>query len=283
MNEQYIDTIHRYLNGTMDPSERDAFEAEMLHDSSLRKAVELERNLLAGIKKSGEQTVRNTIHTVHSNLKKEGFFAADAAEEPEPQLHITYTSNRFTMRKLISIAASIIVLAGAVWFFTIRNASVEIKDLYHEYYTPETDVQRAKDLIATMQSNGLAGVPTDTDTLKAALTLYEEGKYTESLEILNAFIENHPDNDAAQYYIGVIHMSQERYAKAIEMLLPVSRLDTSTFQNDALWNLGLCYLKTENGQQDAYNVFQELSEDSSFPRHRNAKALKEQLLPKKKE
>ncbi|MCB0534030.1 MAG: tetratricopeptide repeat protein [Lewinellaceae bacterium] len=282
MNEQYIDTIHRYLNKTMTQAERNTFEAELQRDPELREAVELERRLLAGLEKAGEQRLQQTIGTVHTKLKDEGFFAADAKEDSKPELTITYSSNRFTMRKLISIAASLLVLAGAVWFFAIRDASVEAKDLYNEYYKPDTDVQRARDVIATLESHGLAGVPTDTDSLKTALELYEASKYDEALALLKVIAEAHPENDIAQYYIGVIHMDQERYAKAIEVLLPVSRMDNSDFKNQALWNLGLCYLRTENNQQDAYNVFQSLADDPEYPDHRNAKALLEQLLPKKK-
>jgi len=281
MNEQYIDTIHRYLSGGMTRAERQTFELAMQQDPSLRNAVELERSLLAGLEKAAEQELQQTIGAVHEKLKKEGFFAAQAAEKPKPELTITYTSNRFTMRKLISIAASLIVLAGAVWFFAIRDASVEVKDLYNEYYKPDSEVQRAREVIATLQSQGLAGVPTDTDTLRTALELYEAGNYADALALLKTFAETHPENDTAQYFIGVIHMDQERYAKAIEVLLPVSRMENSDYKNRALWNLGLCYLKTENSQQDAYNVFQALADDPDFPEHRNAKALKDQLLPKK--
>ncbi|MBK8969000.1 MAG: tetratricopeptide repeat protein [Saprospiraceae bacterium] len=282
MNEQYIDTIHRYLNKTMTHAERNTFEAELLRDPELREAVELERRLLAGLEKAGERQLQQTVGTVHAKLKSEGFFADETNEKSQPELTIAYSSNRFTMRKLISIAASILVLAGAVWFFAIRDTGANVQDLYHAYYKPDSDVQRAREIIATLESNGLAGIPTDTDSLKTALERYEAGKYDEALAMLKAFADAHPENDIARYYIGVIHMDQERYAKAIEVLLPVSRMDDSEFKNRALWNLGLCYLRTENNQQDAYNVFQSLADDPEFPDHRNAKALLEQLLPKKK-
>ena len=75
-------------------------------------------------------------------------------------------------------------------------------------------------------------------------------------------------------------MSQERYVKAIELFLPISRSDGSDLKNDALWNLGLCYLMTVNGEQDAREVFEELADDSAYPQHREAQAVLDQLITK---
>ena len=58
MNEQYLDTIHRYLNGTMDVNERESFETEMRQNPSLQKDVEMERLLLGGLEHAGETELR---------------------------------------------------------------------------------------------------------------------------------------------------------------------------------------------------------------------------------
>ena len=80
------------------------------------------------------------------------------------------------------------------------------------------------------------------------------------------------------YFLGATFMSQGYYAKAIEVFFPLSRGE-SPLKNDALWNLGLCYLKTENGMDDARVSFEKLSADNAYHNHRGAKAVLEQLLP----
>lgn len=280
MNEQYIDAIHRYLSGALSPAERAAFELDMQNNPELREDVDIERLLLAGIEQAGQQDDdRKTIQSVHEKLRREGFFqsvAADSTSSPT----IAHSKTVNIMNRILAIAATLIVLAAGVWFFLHEDNQMDTNAIYTQHYQPQEDVKRAQSIIEALTSYGLAGVQTDTDTLKAALQQYEAGKYDEALVLLKGFAETHPENDVAQYYIGAIHMSQGRYAKAIEVLLPISRSDESALKNDALWNLGLCYLKTENGVKDAENAFTQLSQDNSYPNHRGAKAVLEQLLPK---
>ncbi|MBK9337452.1 MAG: tetratricopeptide repeat protein [Lewinellaceae bacterium] len=278
MNEQHIDTIHRYLTGMMDAAEQQAFEAEIQQNPALRREVELERMLLAGIEYAGRNDARKTIESVQTKLRQEGFFDS-AQTKPMPTLTIVHSSKVTIMKRILAIAATFIVLAGGVWFFMNQETPLDTNALFTQYYQPKDDIQRAKSIIETLDSYGLAGVQTDTDTLKMALQLYEADKYNEALALLKGFAEIHPENDVAQYYIGVIHISQGRYAKAIEVLLPISRSEESALKNDALWNLGLCYMKTENGVEDARNAFTKLSGDNNYPNHRGAKAVLEQLLP----
>jgi len=276
MNEQYIDAIHRYLSGSMDAAESEAFEAEMHANPTLKNDVEFERTLLAGIELAGDRALRNTIGTVHRNLKSEGFFQSNVSESPITIFHVSKSS---IMKRILAIAAGLVAIAAGVFFFMQQDKPADPNTVFTQFYKPQEDVQRAQKIIASLESYGLAGVQTDTDTLKQALQLYEAGKYQESIALLKVFSQLHPDNDTAVYYLGVIHMSQEHYAKAIELLLPLSRSDASSLKNDALWNLGLCLLKTENGKEDARDAFLKLSKDNSYPNQRGAVAVLEQLFP----
>lgn len=275
MNEQYIDTIHRYLTGLMEAAERATFEEELKTNATLRSDVELEQVLLAGIDKAGEAQLRTTIGTVHQQLKADGFFESAVQDAP---LRTSYLSSSSRMKQFMAIAASLVVVAAAVWFFT-QNGSTRADALFSNYYEPSEDLQRAQTIATQLKSTGFSGVNTQPDSLRMALQAYEAGQYDEALKLLTALGADHPQNDTVQYFIGAIHISQERYARAVEVLLPLSRSDTSALRNDALWNLGLCYLKMENGERDAREAFTQLSQDNTYPKHRGAKAVLDQLLP----
>lgn len=281
MNEEYIDKIHRYLAGTMSTAEREAFETEINENPELQNDVELERLLLEGMERAGEAELRQTIGAVHHKLTAEGFFQAGAAA-PVSTLSVSHLSKTSFMRRIMAIAATLVVLAGAVWFFTRQeSAAVDPNALFSQHFKLEQEVQRAKTAISRLESVGMAGVQTAEDTLRQALQHFEAGRYNEAQNLLKSHLETHPDDQTAQYYLGIIHMSQERYAKAIELLTPLSVAEGSELKNDALWNLGLCYLKAENGQDDAREAFTKLANDNEYPNHRGAKALVEQLIPKK--
>lgn len=275
MNEQYIDTIHRYLTGTMTAAERAAFEAELQSDATLRNDVELEQWLLAGIDKAGTQGLRTSIGTVHQQLKADGFFESAAQDAP---LRVSYLSNFTKMKQFIAIAASLVIVAGAVWFFT-QNSGPDTDALFARYYQAEEDRQRAQTIAKQIYTYGASPALNQADSLGLALKAYENGQYDDALALLTALAAANPQNDTVQYFTGVVHMSQERYAKAIGVLLPLSRSDTSALRNDALWNLGLCYLKMENGTRDAREAFTQLAQDNAYPKHRGAKAVLDQLLP----
>lgn len=275
MNEQYIDTIHRYLTGTLEAAEHAAFEEELKTNATLRSDVELEHVLLAGIDKAGEAQLRTNIGAVHQQLKADGFFESAGQEAP---LRVSYLSGSTRIKQFIAIAASLVVVAGAVWFF-IQNGSTRNDAIFANHYQPAEDLQRAQTIVTRLKSTGFGGVNTQPDSLRLALQAYEAGQYDEALALLTALGAAYPQNDTVQYFTGVVHISHERYAKAIEVLLPLSRSDTSALRNDALWNLGLCYLKMENGERDARGVFTQLSQDNAYPKQRGAKAVLDQLLP----
>lgn len=281
MNEEYIDKIHRYLAGAMNAAEREAFETEIKENPELQNDVELERLLLEGIEHASEAELRQTIGAVHHKLTAEGFFQAGAAA-PVSTLSVSHLSKTLLMKRIMAIAATFVVLAGAVWFFTRQEAAaVDPNALFSQNFKLEKEVLRAKTAISRLESVGMAGVQTAEDTLRTALQHFEAGRYDDAQKLLKSHLESHPGDETAQYYLGIVHMSQGRYAKAIELLTPLSGTEGSELKNDALWNLGLCYLKAENGQDDAREAFTKLANDNEYPNHRGAKALLEQLIPKK--
>ena len=181
------------------------------------------------------------------------------------------------MKRIIAIAASFAILAAAVWFFTRPANTPDPGALFSKYYQPKEEIQRAQEIIPKLES-GLAGIPTDGDTLRDALQFYADGNLEEAEKLLKIYLESSPEDSMALYFLGATFMSQGYYAKAIEVFFPLSRGE-SPLKNDALWNLGLCYLKTENGMDDARVSFEKLSADNAYPNHRGAKAVLEQLLP----
>lgn len=277
MNEQYIDNIHRFLSNSMDASERETFEKEALQNQELQKDIEMERLLIEGVGYAGEKALREKIHDVHQKLKREGFFNNHTVQK-DHDLTVSHSSKTPIMKRIIAIAATLVALVAAVWFFTRPAATVNPDQVFAQFYKPDEEVKRAQKVIVSLETKGLAGVQTDGDTLRLALQYYEDGRYEEAKNLLKLYLTTNDDDDMAQYYLGVVFMCQGFYAKAIEMLQPLATSDTSALKNDALWNLGLCYLKTENNLPDARDAFAKLANDNNYAGHREAKAVLEQLL-----
>lgn len=280
MNYEYFDTIHRYLAGSMEAGERVAFEAELKTNAQLREDVDLERLVLEGLEMAGEDAkVRESIAQTHQQLRAEGFFEQEAETTPHP-LTITHSSNKssFDMKRILSLAAALVVLLAGVWFFTSRNPAVDKEEIFAKYYNPDHAKEQAQKDAAALESHGLAGASTPQDSLAMAIQLYADGKLEDCVKMLNAYRTSFPNDETAQYYLGLAHLGLSRYAKAIELLFPLSRSSTFALKNDAMWYLGLCYLKAEAGVDEARQVFQNIANDPANPDHQAAKAILEQIL-----
>lgn len=277
MNEQYIDTIHRYLNGNMEAAERATFEEELNNNDALRSDVELEELLLAGIETAGNVKIRATIGTVHQELKNTGFFESAAQTSP---LKIPYFAPGNRLKQFIAIAATFVVVAGAIWFFT-KNGAGPNEALFANFYHPADDIGRAGILASRLKSFGMTGVQTYTDSLAQALQNFEAGQYDETLALLVAIGTAHPQNDTIQYFTGAVQIRLNQYDQAIETLLPLSQSQASALRNDALWNLGLCYLKTKNGASEARAVFSRLARENNYPQQNEAQSILDQLPAEK--
>ncbi|MCU0347756.1 MAG: tetratricopeptide repeat protein [Saprospiraceae bacterium] len=174
------------------------------------------------------------------------------------------------MRKVMSIAAAAIVLLGLVyWGFFREKATVDTVAIFAANFKPETTL--IKDILG-----GAGLLPPDSlaqDSLKAALVLYDAGKYKEATVALDSFLVRHPANDTAQFYLGMGHLNEERYARAVEVLEPVSQNEASAFQLSAMWYLGLCYFKVDGGFPKAEEIFTSLANNPESKDRQSAQGI----------
>ena len=119
----------------------------------------------------------------------------------------------------------------------------------------------------------MAGVETAQDSLREGLRLYEEGKYDETCAALDTFLAQYPANDTARFYLAMAHLNAERYARAVEILTPLTQMESSAFQLDATWYLGLCYLKVDDGLPKAKALFVGLSGNTEYKDHQAARGI----------
>lgn len=267
-NNEYIDRIHLYLSNEMTAQERTVFEQEMGENAVLRRDVEIERELLAAIQSAGDNDLKNSIQTARERLVQRGFF------EPQKTISLSSTSRIVTMRRAISMAAAIAVLAAAAWWIFYRQPGAGAPDAdaaFAQYFQKESTQSKA--IIKNLESFGMAGADNAQDSLRDALVLYDEGKYDEACAALDSFLVIHPANDTAQFYLAMSHLNATRYARAIEALTPVADNTQSAFQQSAKWYTGLCYLKVENGVEQAKTMFASLAEDSNYADRQAAKGM----------
>jgi len=137
--------------------------------------------------------------------------------------------------KVQSIAASIaiFIMVGASFLFNMNNTTTN-EELFSQYYTTENSM-------ATVRSNSTADFSPVNDGLK----YFDQQNYQKAL---TAF-ELAPDNVVANLYAGFSYMELKQYDQAIVAFKNIIDQKDNLFIDQAEWNLGLCYVATDNTNQ----------------------------------
>ena len=135
--------------------------------------------------------------------------------------------------KVQSIAASIAIflLVGASFFFNMTNSTNE--NLFEQYYSTQNT-------ILTVRSN-----TTEFSPVSDGMKYFDQQDYGKAL---NAF-ELAPENVIAKLYSGFAYMELKKYDEAIVAFEEIIEQKDNLFIDQAEWNLGLCYVITNNTGQ----------------------------------
>ncbi|PLW97741.1 MAG: hypothetical protein C0591_05905 [Marinilabiliales bacterium] len=186
-------------------------------------------------------------HMISNNFPESDFFGAIQDEHKmalrETLLDLHYkesqNNNKYVISimswKVQSIAASIAIflLVGASFLFNM-NDSMTNEEIFGQYYTTENS-------ILTVRSNTAAEYSPVNDGLK----YFDQQNYEKALY---AF-ELAPENVVAKLYAGFSYMELQQYDQAIEKFKNIIDQKDNLFIDQAEWNLGLCYIITNNTDQ----------------------------------
>jgi tetratricopeptide (TPR) repeat protein len=215
---------------------------------------------------AGDTELKQTISEVHNRLRQQGFFEKTARQSPI----LTFIKSD-KMKRVLALAAMLVVVAGVVWWSFFRTTPVDTATAFNQYFKPETT--QVKGIIRGLESFGMIDSMTQADSLREALKLYDEGKYNDAVAALDTFLLHHPENDTASFYLAMSHLNETRYAKAVELLTPLADKEDFALQDDAKWYLALCFLKVDNGLDKAVSLFTDLSEDPDYKDRKAASGM----------
>lgn len=218
ISQELLETIERYLKGTMSSDEHTSFELQMEMDAKLRQQVDDTRIIFSGIRKA---VLKDKLNVVHKKIIQDRKIIPDNA----PKVFKPYF-------RTLTIAASVLILIGGFWFF---NQQPNNEKLFEQFFEPD---------------RGLATVMSTTDNydFDDAMVDYKNEKYDVAIQKWNVLLKSKPKNDTLNYFIGVAHLANKNEVKAIDYLKKTIEVENGAFALDAYYYLGLAQLKLNNAQ-----------------------------------
>ncbi|MCC6753405.1 MAG: hypothetical protein IT266_05415 [Saprospiraceae bacterium] len=253
--------ILRYLNGEMDSGEREAMETQILKDGALRSEVDGYQKIMEGLEQWADKELRSAVRSTDRTLEAEGFFQDRAAKADQPVLAVL---KKFKLHLAWAAALAILVIAA----FLLRHHARSGDPMYDRFYRP--DVAGAEALRDAWRSSALLPGELEQDTLVTALTLYTDGRYSESLKLIEALEPVGERGIAAGYFRALNLLALGRYAEAENLLKEQCANERSFVQENACWYYVLARLRREGKSEDLRLEVLRISNDVQSPRRKEA-------------
>lgn len=216
ISEELLETIERYLNGTLNTQELKDFNRLLDIDDDFKAQVEEVRTMLFGIE---TQSLKEQLNEFHKDVPKQ------IKTEPSPKQKVRYL--RYSR---IAAAAAIIIAVGSIWFFS----TPQNEKLYANYFKPDPG-------LPTTMGNTANFIFYD------AMVNYKYGDYDIAISKWETLAKQKPENDTLNYFLGVAHLAIRKEAEAIPFLeRTVQTKKDFALIDDAYYYLGLAYLKEGN-------------------------------------
>lgn len=235
LKEEDIDLIEKYLSDSASDEEIARFKLKLNNDPEFAARAELFKCIKENINSdSGAfETLLDKIHETY--------------EMPSATPN---TSASWGLKNYYYLAASIVLFLVA--FFVIRtyNATPSTATLYALNFTvpPEN--------ITTRDSENM------DNNLIAAIDAYRKQNFEIAIDNFTSFLKAFPDNDAANFYLGVSYLANNQGELSEKHFQSVIDSQDSIYRNAAQWYLGLAYLKS-NDIKNAKTIFERLTAGTS--------------------
>ena len=234
--EQELELIEKYLAGTLTEAETEEVKQRAASDPGFEEFLRESTELIGGIRYT---TRKETLELLNSFDHKMPEYTIEARVIP---LH-----RRPWVR---GIAAAIIILIVSLYYWLSQSATNS--ELYLAHFEVYPNI-----VAPTVRSTD-----TQRSAREAAYFQYEQGNYTEALELLGQLSVDQ-DDGAALLYMGISQLMLDDYKGAIESFSRYRDTNFDTLLPQVNWYMGLAYLKV-NRRKRAKAIWSEIPETSTY-------------------
>ncbi|GEM_PF-1172080 len=241
-----FELIERYLADVLTAEEKKAFRARLLNDPIFNQEFQELKEIRLQVRKQAKSEALSFLTEVEQSISED-----------------KTTKDQTVMKKVISIAASVVLIASLAYIGLLDRDLPSNSELYGQYFNSYNNL------------NGqVRGERSEELSLReSAMLAYDAGNYGAAVDMLATKVSEAP-NATDYFYLGVSQMEIEEYDEAVVSFNTVIN-NFNAFKDQSKWYLALATLKTND--EDAYlgalaNIIYNKSEYSV-----DAQSLLEQL------
>jgi len=244
---EIIEQFEQYLDGELDATAQKKLEVAMKDDSNLAKALEEHKLLLAGIRYSARNNLKEKLVAFDEQLPPP--MIPESASEGTGKLNWYY----------IAAAVLLLVVSGIAFYNYNFSAYDRIAD---NYYKPHEHV-----------TSGTRG-GNNSEPTQAIAELYDQEKYLEVINIASQMSESERSEEVLILQASAL-MAMKNYDQAISVFEHISKV-SSIYKTESMWYLSLSYLY-KNKVDAAVPLLNELAMQKSSSYSSKAEKLLEDL------
>ena len=241
-----FETFDAYLSKRLTGRGLSNFEQMLESDTALQEALEAYKLVGQALTDDDSIAFRQKLIAIEGGFEHE--------KENSDRIKIKSVPLQKNNKTYWYVAATITVLmvvSSLMWKPKAENTTL-FKANYLPY--PTADITR--------------GVKTHGKVLDKAMAVYKVEEYAKAIPLLEAQIQESPNDALLKLYLGNSYLNTNQENKALLLFKSIPK--ASNHYEDAQWFLGLIYLKIEKAEE-AKKQFQGLS---LYPNLYKAKALK---------
>jgi hypothetical protein len=214
-----IELIETYFEGKLSSAEKTAFETRLAIDSDFNEEVELYKNIVAGIKETGEANLKAKLKLVDNELDTEPVIVKMGAPN---SLKIKY----------IGIAASVILVICISVYWNLSNKS-NLPELAIAFYEKEKGLPNEMSVSESQLSD--------------VMSSYKNDDFVTTKNKLNELLKYNSSNDTLRYFFGITNYELKDYRTAIASFNMISM--ESKYYDKAQYRLVLIELLVDDKQR----------------------------------
>lgn len=235
--------LENHFLGKLNTEEQKYFDSLIENDVEFKKEYDFHLNLKKAIQNSERSVLKGKLKSYEEGMRKKG--------------------NKTSLRTLLAIAASVILLISVGWFGYENMFGLNYSDLYADNYSqyPNTVVNITRGDGGTETLERKAFIAYESGDLDAAINYFNQLQEVKGLDYLN-------------FYLGQAYLKQGKSEEAL-IYFKKSITEEQNFKAESHWYIALAYLKKKDETQ-AKSYLEKLVDEYEYMNN-EAKALLEEL------